>query len=413
MKTQNMWLAAALFISVGFPSLTYADQQTDHLRDIAKQAKTNGDLDQAASALCEAAKVDPQYYAKKCDRARADANQQLHVYAAKLAMSKSELQQKDYLRAIRDLSTIKFGPNKEEAQQLLEQAKDSLPGAHPESSAALRAAQAAYLQGDFNLAAAKASQVQTQPQQAAATQILTNIKVYRDTMAQADALAKSAYFKRAQQLYMFATRIMANGPGDPSEKLQQMDVLIAQQVAVAAQQPAPAEPVKESQPSKVDYAAKIKVALATARRDETSGNMKGALQAFNSALALDGRQAEAIVGKRRILTQMRADPIALADSLETGIHSYYAAQFDQATQALTLYLGGTGIHDKGAAHFYLAASLISEAIVDDPKDADEIAGLRQKSQQEFILAKQANYRPIEKLVSPKIIAEWNKIESQQ
>jgi hypothetical protein len=141
--------------------------------------------------------------------------------------------------------------------------------------------------------------------------------------------------------------------------------------------------------------------------------MKGALQAFNSALALDGRQAEAIAGKRRILARMQGDPKALEDSLETGIRSYYTAQFDQAAQALTLYLSGGGMHDKGAAHFYLAASLISEAIVADPKGVDEIADLRQKSQQEFVLAKQANYRPIEKLVSPKIMAEWNKIGSQQ
>jgi hypothetical protein len=408
-----MWLAAVLFSSAGLPSVVHADQQTDHLRDVAKQAKANGDLDQEALALCEAAKMDPQHYVKKCDRASADADQQLHVYAVTLASSKSELQQKDYLRAIRDLSTIKFGPNKEEAQQLLEQAKGLLPGAHPESSAALRAAQVAYLRGDFDLAVAKASQVQTQPQQAVATQILTNIKVYRDTMAQADALAKSTDYKQAKQLYIFAARIIANGPGDPSEKLQQMDELIAQQAAVAAQQSAPVEPAKEFQPSKVDYAAKVKAALATARRDETSDNMKGALQAFNSALALDGRQAEAIAGKRRILARMQGDPKALEDSLETGIRSYYTAQFDQAAQALTLYLSGGGMHDKGAAHFYLAASLISEAIVADPKGVDEIADLRQKSQQEFVLAKQANYRPIEKLVSPKIMAEWNKIGSQQ
>jgi hypothetical protein len=410
MKTRNMWLATALLSSAAFSSLVHADQQTDHLKDIAKLAQTNGDLDQAASALCQAAKADPQHYAKKCDRARADADQKLQVYSLKLAMSKFELQQKDYLGAIRDLSTIKFGPNKEEAQQLLEQAKGSLPGAHPDSAAALRAAQVAYLQGNFDLAAARASQVLTQPQRAAAAQILTNIKTYSDTMAQADAFVNSTDYERAQQLYMFAVKIKANGPGNPNEKLQQLNALIAQQAAVAARQSASAK-TKETQVSKADYTEKIKVALATARRDETSGELKGALQAFNSVLALDERQAEAIAGRHRILARMQGDPKALADSLETGIRSYYAAQFDQATQALTFYLSGGGMHDKGAAHFYLAASLVSQAIVADPKDIDEIADLQQKSQGEFALAKQASYRPVEKLVSPKIIAEWNKIGS--
>ncbi|WP_158792814.1 hypothetical protein [Granulicella sp. L60] len=410
MKTRNMRLAAALLSSAAFPSLVHADQQTNRLKDIAKLAETNGDLDQAASALCQAAKVDPQHYTKKCARVRADADQKLQVYSLKLAMSKSELQQKDYLGAIRDLSTIKFGPNKEEAQQLLEQAEGSLPGAHPESTSALRAAQVAYLQGNFDLAAARASQVMTQPQRAAATQILTNIKTYSDTMAQADTFVKNREYERAQQLYMFAVRIKANGPGNPSEKLQQLNALIAQQAAVAARQPMSDE-TKETQLSNADYTAKIKAALTTARRDETSDDMKGALQAFNSVLALDERQAEAIAGRHRILARMQRDPKALADSLETGIRSYYAAQFDQATQALTLYLSGGGMHDKGAAHFYLAASLVSQAVVADPKDIDEIADLQQKAQREFVLAKQASYRPVEKLVSPKIIAEWSKIGS--
>jgi hypothetical protein len=390
----------------------YADQQVDHLKDLAKQAKDKGDLDGVANYLCEAADLDASHYKKKCERARADADKKNKEYEADFQTGKFELDHKDYAGAIRDLSKIGFGSRKDDAQHLIQQAKASLPGGGSEAAnlSLLRGAQAAYQRGDFDSAATQARQVQSEALQSSVKQLLANIKVYQDTMAQADLLTQNADYKGAQEKYSFAIVINPNGPGSPADKLQEVKTKLAN-LEAAKQQPAP-DAAKPAPAVKVDYAAKVKSGLVEAKRDESKGDFKAALHAFDGVLALDGLQAEALAGKKRVMEELRGDPKALAASLEDGIRSYYSSQFQQAADSIGLYLNNGGSHSKGAAHFYLAACLLSEAIVGDPHDEEQENSLRQNADEQFAMARQENYRPVEKLVSPKILAEWTKSGSQ-
>ena len=104
----------------------YADSQTDHLRDLAKQAHAQGALDEEADYLCQAATLDPQKYGKKCERTRADVTRQLDEFKGLLGTGQFELQHKDYQGAIRDLSKIRFGQLTQQAQALVAQAKRAL-----------------------------------------------------------------------------------------------------------------------------------------------------------------------------------------------------------------------------------------------------------------------------------------------
>jgi hypothetical protein len=390
---------------------TRADDQADHLRDLAKQAHTQGDLDQEADDLCRAASIDHQKYQKRCDHARGEVAKQLKAFEGNLGTGKFEIQQKDYQGAIRDLSKIRFGPLKNQAESLIAAAKAALaqPAVDAASGAALRAALTAYQQGDFDAATAQANQVQSPTLQPQAQQILTNIRVYQDTIAQADNLMKNGEYQGAEQKYSFAINIKNDGPGNPAQKLQQAQAMLQQQSA--GQQTAADQAGQPSLP-KVDYAAKIRALLAAAASDESKGDLRGALQHFNNALALDGLQPDAIAGKKRVTAELRKDQTALTASLADGIRSYYNSDFTHATEEFNLYLSGSGTRDQGLAHFYLAAALLSQAILADPHDAAQAQDLRQNAQQQFALARQAHYKPIDKLVSPKILAAWTDTGNQ-
>jgi hypothetical protein len=395
-------------------AVTRADQQKDHLKDLekqAKKAKDRGDLGQVANYLCEAANLDAAHYGKRCERARADAEKKIQEFGGDLETGKAELRQRDFAGAIRDLSKIIFGPNQDEAQRLILQARASLPGPEFEAAnqAIYRVAAAAYQRGDFETAATQASLVNSPATQPAAKQLLANIKVYQDTMARAALLAQNGDYKGAREAYAFAVKINANGPGSPADKLRDMDARVANQAAEAAAKSQQAAEAAEAA-QKAENAAKVKVGLAKARRDEAKGDLKAALQDFERVLMVDGQHAEALAGKQRILTELRSDPEALVESLEDGIRSYYASQFEKAAESISGYLNSKSgeLHYKGAAHFYLGASLLSEAIFADPHDQAHANSLRQSAEQQFEEARQEKYKPVESQVSPRILAAWTK-----
>src|SRR5277367_4256512 len=115
MKAMRAWQIAACACFVLLTPAVHADSQTDHLRDLAKQAHERGALDQEAENLCQAATLDPQKYSKKCERARAEVARQLDEFKGLLGTGQFELQHKDYQGAIRDLSKIRFGPLAQQA----------------------------------------------------------------------------------------------------------------------------------------------------------------------------------------------------------------------------------------------------------------------------------------------------------
>ena len=396
-------LAILLFCLLCAPATLLADQQAD---DYYKQSQKTNDPQAAVDLLCKAAKLDPQTYGKKCDDAQQYYNTRVEKFEGLYITGKSKFETKDYVGAISDLTKIYFGPRHDDAQKLISQANEII--SHPQpvdnSAQSLKAAQTAYENGDFATAAANADLVKAPDLQAQAQGIRNNIKNYNDAMQQAEAFKASKNYPAAQQKYNIALSIKSNGPGNPSGKLQEIAGLLS------AAKSSNGNAIASNKPSQ-DNAARIKAGLADARDDAAKENWQGALTAYNQVLALDPKQPDALAGKVQAQDAMKNaianDPKALEDTLVTGIRSYYESHFTEARDAISLYLTAGGTRSKGAAYFYLGATMLSQALVSDPKNKDDHDRLQQNALQQFQQAKQERFRPVEKYVSPKILAVWN------
>ncbi len=413
--------AALLLISTAMLAQAPQTQKSvNDLRDLAAQARSAGDLQEEAIYLCQAAAQDEKKYGKKCEKAKAGLTKVLDQFQADLDMGRQELQRKDYAGAVRDLGKITFGPNRQEAQGLMLQARIGSGQISPEqvSQMALQTATSEYAKGNFDRAEAILTHVQAPASQAAANQLLNNIHVYLDTMKQADAMMHSQDFKGAVQKYQFAITIQPNGPGQPQIHLREAQDAEEKLNQANAQQPIPPPAISAQQkpappPTKAASAAKMKGLLATAHRLESKGDLKGALETYEAALKLDDRQSDALSGKKRILDEMKKDPKAMQDDLTQAVTDFYASHFSEADSGLNIYLQGGGQEHAGAAHFFLGASLLSQALLADPKKQEEVGSLRKQAGQEFMLAKQLHYIPVESAVSPKILMQWTQTGDQQ
>ncbi len=410
---KNVWSCALLLVMATAvlaqaSAQAPAGQSEDHLRDLANHAKDTGDLQAEANYFCQAAALDGKKYQRKCDKAKADSSKALDQFKADFDMGQNELQQKDYAGAVRDLGKVTFGPNKQQAGLLLKQAQLGMggPAAQQVSATAFREAREAYMRGDFDTAETQLKLAQEPAQQAAAGQLATNINVYRASMKQADTMAQAGDWKGAAQKYGFAVMIQPKGPGQPEQKqhdAEQKAAELAKNTPPPAPTPVP-PPVAQPAP-RVNYAAKIKSLLDGSAQAESKGDLKSALSGYQQVLQLDGRRAEALAGKKRVLEAMSDDPKQVEQELAGGIQDFYDAKFDEAEQSLGDYLKVKGIHHEGAAHFYMGAALLSQGWTAAPK-APQADVLRQQAQKEFAEAKGRHYLPVEQMVSPKIVAAW-------
>lgn len=379
----------------------------DQLRDLANQAKNSKDIQGEMTYFCQAAGLDEKKYEKKCNQAKDELNKALAQFQADLAMGRQELQQKDYAGALRDLQKITFGPNKAEAQELMQQAHIGVNGGipvDPQSLTAFKAGREAYLRGDFDSAESHLKSVQSPVLHAPVSQMLTNINVYRDTMKQADGMFQSGNLKGAEKEYQFAAAIHQNGPGSPLDRLR--DVLAAEARAeVAKQQPAadvhPVPQAKSQHFSKMNHAAKSTNVSGAAHWQEVAGN--------SQELSQTGTDA----GKKRVSKHFEEDPQQAANSLNTGVADFYTSHFLQASDAIGAYLQEGGKRYAGAAHFYLGASLAMQALLASPHNQPQLDALRKQVQDHFLQAKQLHYKPIESAVSPKVFAQWTQAGDQQ
>jgi hypothetical protein len=308
----------------------------------------------------------------------------------------------------------------QDPQELMQQARIGISGGipvDPASLAAFKTAREAYFRGDFDLADLQAKHVQSPALQNAVNQLLANISVYRDVMKQADALVHNGDLKGAEQKYQFAVTIQQNGPGNPVERLKEVqaaEVRAATEKPQAAEQSQPAAQSKATQPpQKINNTARIKNSLDTARREETQGDLKAALHAYDAVLSLDARQAEAVAGKKRVLSEMQEDSSAMKDSLKEGVADFYASHFLHADDAIGAYLQSGEKYYAGAAHFYLGASLLTQALLTSPKNQLQADTLREQALAQFAFAKQLHYKPIESAVSPKVFTQWTQTGEQQ
>ena len=403
---------------------SHASQSVEDLRDLANRANKAGDLPSAANFFCQAAMQDNRY-TKHCDKAKMDLEKTLLQYQADLNMGRTEIAHKDFGGAIRDLSRITFGPNKEEALELLQQARVGSGQISPEaaSQATLGAARAAYESGNFDRAEALLKSVQAPGSRYAANQMLTNIAVYRDTMNHAQSLTHSRDKNGAAPKKGFAAAIQPRGPGQPQQHLRdaqdaeaKADAANAQQVAnqrLQEQQAAAAEAKATPQlPTQMNTAAKIKASLAAAQRLETEGHPRAALESYETVLKMDSHQKDALAGKQRVMAAQHADPEATEQSLMQGVTDFYASRFPQANDNIRSYLQGGGKQHSGAAHFFLGASVLSQALLADPGDPKKVEDLRMQAHQEFILAKQMHYVAPSEAISPKLLAQWSQAGAQ-
>ena len=362
-----------------------------------------------AGYLCQAAGLDGKKYGKKCEKANEDAAKALLQFQADLNVGRTELERKDYSGALRDLGKITFGPSKGEAQELILRARIESGALPPEqlSQLALTGAEEAFSQGDFDRAEDLLKHMHSPTLQSAANKLESNINAYRDAMKQADELDRSGNYNDAAQKYQSAATIKPNGPGQPLERMRQaLDAQAKADRKKAEQTASPSAPAQEAQVPRSNGADKIKNWLTIARRDETGGDLKGAVQAYDAALKLDGRQTEALAARTRVLNKMKDDEQALEKSLVQGVAEFYASQFSAADDVIGKYLEDGGGQHVGAAHFYLGASLLSQVILADSKNTANSDELRNQALEQFVLAKQLHYVPLRSAVSPKILAQW-------
>ncbi|WP_035351892.1 hypothetical protein [Edaphobacter aggregans] len=411
-------LSAVLFLAATAMLAQVPDggRSTHDLQDFANRAKNAGDLQSEANYLCQAAAVDAKKYQKKCDRVKNDASKALAQFQADFETGLTEMQHKDYSGALRDLGKITFGPDKAAAQAWMRQARIGISGGiavDPLSVAAFKATRDAYLRGDFDGAESLARRVQSPLLQTATNQLLNNIKVYRDTMQQADAMARKGDLKGAEGQYQFAASIQQNGPGRPQDRLRETRAAEAQTAAAKPQPVAPVQTAPQANatpPSTKVNIAKSKKTLDTPHREETQGMAKHSPQ--NSDTTSQPAARQDIAGKKPGVEGVQEDPKAMEDSLTEGIADFNASHFSHADDAFGRYLQGNAKPYAGAAHFYLGASLLTQAILTSPKNQPRVDALRRRAREEFVLAKQLHYKPIVSAVSPKIFTQWTQVGEQ-
>jgi hypothetical protein len=238
-------------------------------------------------------------------------------------------------------------------------------------------------------------------------------------MKQAETLARAGDLKGAEQKYQLAILIRQNGPGQPQDRLRELQAAEAQaakakpvpppQPLVPPQPPSPSQTKPPPQTS--NDQAKTKMPPNPAMHGQKQGDDIAVLQLPKSSKAI-GRKAEGF-SRREAAPGNMQDPANAEDSLTEGIRDFYASQLSHAEDAIKDYLQRGGTHYAGAAHFYLGASLLTQALLTSPKDRPRAQSFRQQARAQFTAAKQLHYKPVESAVSPKVLGEWTQIGNQQ
>lgn len=406
-----LWIALLSFTPLELiAQLPSPGLSADQLRNLADKAKTAGDLQAESNYICQAAATDGKKYAKRCEKDKLNLTKILAQFRADLDVAKTEIARQDYPGAIRDLTKITFGPNRIEAQQILQDAL-VLAGRIPQnqmSPIALEAGRHAFQRGDFDRAEALLIHVSDSPYQANAQQIRGLIHLYRDTMSQAGVLVHNGDYRGAAKKYQLAISIQSNGPGQPEDRLRELDKLLPSEQNKPSPPSAPAASASTSQSAVSALpTGKIAVLLANAHRFENEKQLKRALASYQSILVLDPKQADALAGQKRILDSLKQDPQALESKLVEALQDFYASRFSDANDKLRAYLqAGTGRH-QGAAHFYLGCNLVTETILRESDNSNHESELLQEANRQFVLARKLRYVPDPMFVSPKLLAQWN------
>lgn len=401
----------ALLIA-GFGLMTTQSQpqghqvSVDQFVEAARRAHDAGQLQSESDDICHAAALDTKY-AKQCEKARERTQKALAEFEADYIQAISEAKHQDFPGAVRDLGKITFGPRHDAAQSLLPQLRVLGHMGTPDETSRTALAQASvfYNAGKLDEAESWLKFVAVPGFQATKNQMLTNIRVYRQAMQQANQLLAQHDWNGAAQQLEVATRLSPVGPGDPQKQLKQVQEKIAADQSAAQQQQAAASVAQEAEKE-----AKIRPLLKLARKEEASGNTSAAGNAYAAVLAIDPARKEALAGRKRTEAKPSDDSNSLETLLEHGVTQFYSARYSEAGDSLNAYIAKGGKIHAGAAQFYLGAALTARQLLADPQDDQGADDLRQQAQQHFAEARKLKFAPIEAAVSPKILAQWSQTE---
>jgi len=155
-----------------------------------------------------------------------------------------------------------------------------------------------------------------------------------------------------------------------------------------------------------DDSARMRGLLDTAKQALDSGNLQVAKDSYGTVLQAHSENKEAKAGLSHVLEQeIRLQPQKLNETLVAAIRYFYDSNFPQAQARLETYLDVSEAPNKGAAQFYLGATLLEQSILDSPTGKGQ--AVPAKALEHFREAKKSNYQPVSRLVSPIVMNAWS------
>ena len=431
MNTKRLFTALALAaLLVGS---AFAKSKDDKFKE-ANQAVTDKDFDKASKLFCDIANDDPTFH-----NGDAKMNCQIYTDMARREDTKNDQRFTDgvnyfnagkYDDAQHEFKNIHYGKHFNEAQNYLN-AKIPQAIANAKTQGDEAAAQAkfdqavqAYNRNDFDGASNLFGQV-TGKHQSEAQNYLNKIKQYQQAMAEGDRLAGAKNYRAALNSYNDAATIKGDGPGNPHDKANQMQLAMnapptttttpATTVATRTTQVVTPEPrrvittaVKDTPQPKVDIAKMLQEA-DTAR---AKGNIAVAKGKYLAVLAADPGNATARTALEA-LNQAPTTPTAVVQKagseadimLVKAIREYYQGQYDDAEVHIKDYLGVNG-SKTGLAEFYLGVSKLTRYYIGGEQPHDK--KLLSDAQDQFRLAKKTGgfTPPGQEVLSPKILKAY-------
>jgi hypothetical protein len=431
MSTKRFALALALAALLA--GSAFANKKDDKYAQ-AQQAVSAKDFDKARQLFCDIANDDPSYK---------DAKMNCSIYTdmARREDQKNEDRWKNGVNnfnagkfddALYEFRNIHYGKHYEEAQNYISnkipQAMANLKNQNEENAAQQKYDQAvaAYNKNDFSGAQGLFAQI-TGKHQSDAQNYLNKIKQYQQAMSEGDRLAGAKNYRAALNSYNDAATIKSDGPGNPKDKANQMQLAMntpattTTTTTVAQKTTPPPNPttptpeprkvittaVKETPQPKID----INKMLQEADAAKAKGNIAAARGKYLAVLAVDPANATA----RAALDSLEQSTPATASAPKAGseadvmlvkaIREYYQGQYDDAEVHIKDYLNVNG--SKAAlANFYLGASKITRYYLggEQPHDKKLLAD----AQDQFRLAKKAGgfTPPGQEVISPKILKAY-------
>ena len=231
----RIWMLLVLVAMA--PLAAYADKKSE-LDQKGKAAAAAGNVFEAKNAYCELADLDPNYPQAKmmCSVMTKEADKEQARCESRFSDAMQDINQSKFDDAEQKLRNVKAGCKRyDEAQQYV---KVKIPQMKTEgdrdklAAQKLQEAKQGYAKNDFTGAKAALSQIPGSSSKAGEAQDLLNkIKQYEQAMAEGDRLLNGKNYGAARNSYQEAAKLKADGPGDPTGKIQK--AVDAEKVSIA------------------------------------------------------------------------------------------------------------------------------------------------------------------------------------